>query len=223
MQNFIYEYDVSTNEFLGKKKAEADPEETKKRGVFVPLVPAYATLIKPPAFKENQIPVFNNGKWKIEADYRKNFYEVDTELKVQPITSIGDISKDNFLVSKEIGEKIKENKNHFKIDNGQIVEKTEDEIKKEEIEAKEKQFDELFFYTSLGYVKRTVTFQDGDTANFLTDIVPLLEVDTPIITYNKPDFENQETPSQNRNVKVTEIFLTECKKQLLKDFWGNEV
>ncbi len=222
MTVYIYEYDKNTFEYLGKKQAEADPEETKKAGRFIPLVPAYATLTAPRNFKQGFMAKWNRKDWDILRDYRKTHYKVDNELNVSDITELGEITG-YILVLKELGEKIKANKNHFKIINNEIIEKSTEEIKKEEIEAKEKQFNELFFNTSLGYVKRTVTFKDGKTANFLTDIVPLLEIDIPIITYNKPDFESEELPSQNRDVKVTEIFLKECKMQLLQDFWGSEI
>lgn len=94
---------------------------------------------------------------------------------------------------------------------------TEDEI----IQQKESEFNEKFFETSLGYVRRKVTMKDNTTVNFLTDILPLLQIGVPIITYNKPDFTKSELPTQNTNVLVTEEFITECKQQMLKDFYGD--
>lgn len=92
------------------------------------------------------------------------------------------------------------------------------EIKKE----REKQFSEQFFKTSLGYVKRKVTMKDGSTKDFLSDILPLLQVSVPIITYNEPDFSSDDLPTQNTGVAVTEEFITECKEQMLADFYGAE-
>lgn len=72
-----------------------------------------------------------------------------------------------------------------------------------------------FFNTSLGYVKRKVTMQDGTKKDFLTDILPLLEINIPILTYTQDGEQNK--------VFVTEEFINECKQQMLKDFYGGNV
>jgi len=71
-----------------------------------------------------------------------------------------------------------------------------------------------FFQTSLGYIKRTVTMKDGSTKNFLCDILPLLEVGVPILSYS--------AEGEQSKVNVTQEFITECKNQLLIDFYGVE-
>ena len=86
---------------------------------------------------------------------------------------------------------------------------TEEEIEQQEQE----QFAREFFNTSLGYVRRKVNMKDGSTKDFLTDILSLLQVGVPIITYNADK-------TQNTNVLVTEKFINECKQQLLIDFYG---
>lgn len=83
----------------------------------------------------------------------------------------------------------------------------------EEIEAdRQAQFDKEFFKTSLGYVRRNVSMKTGEVKDFLADILPMLEVGVPIIFYDR-DLK------QSRKM-VTEVFLAECKEQILKDFWG---
>jgi hypothetical protein len=52
----------------------------------------------------------------------------------------------------------------------------------------------------------------GAVKDFLADILPVLEVGVPILTYSK-DLEQ-------KRVKVTEQFLQECKNQILIDFYG---
>lgn len=208
---YIYEYNPLTGELITQHNFE------KKE------YPENFTLIEPPEYnKSNQKPVFQNGKWYIYPDNRGK-YLIDTCLNVFPITKLGDgiTSEGQWLVNFETAEKIKSNRQAFKIFQGKLLEKTQDEFLKEKIEKKEKLFNEEFFYTSLGYVKRVVTFKNYHNCRFLTDILPLLEIGTPIITYNKPDFRWEETPSQNLNVQVNEIFIQECKKQLLNDFYGN--
>ena len=100
------------------------------------MIPAYATSIEPPELKENEAAVFDveNNKWVVEPDYRKNFKLVTAEFNIQNITKIGEI-KDGFVVLKDIAELIKQNPQHFKIKNNEVVKKTELEIETETKEA----------------------------------------------------------------------------------------
>lgn len=84
-----------------------------------------------------------------------------------------------------------------------------EEEKQEEIE---KQFEIDFFNTSLGYVRRNVTMKNGSHKDFLADILPILQVGIPILTYTKDGRQNK--------VLVTEKFIEECKQQVVKDFYG---
>ena len=95
----------------------------------------------------------------------------------------------------------------------------------EQIEAERKaEFEANFFETCLGYIRRNVTMQDGTTKSFLTDLLPLMRVGLPIISYNLPDF-NKEITQENleslqNKVVVTEQFITECQNQVIIDFYG---
>ena len=60
----IYNYHPTTSEYLNATTARLDPLESK------PLIPAHATIEKPPAVKENQAAVFESGGWQIVSDYR---------------------------------------------------------------------------------------------------------------------------------------------------------
>lgn len=80
-------------------------------------------------------------------------------------------------------------------------------------------FNSQFFNTSLGYIRRRVTMQDGSIKYFLTDILPLLQAGVPILVYSAPDFDTDNTPVQSKAI-VTDDFINECKQQLLKDFYG---
>lgn len=95
-----------------------------------------------------------------------------------------------------------------------------EEYREKQAQARELAFNEEFFNTSLGYIRRKVTMKDGSTKDFLTDILPLLQTDVPIISYDKPDFTTGEMPKQNTDKLVTEEFINECKQQVLKDFYG---
>ena len=127
----LYNYDKNTKEYLSTTLASADPMETKIRGEFVPLVPACATVIEPPKTGENEVAIFNGKDWEI-------------------ITEIGEI-EENYLITTEMAELIKENPDKFKIQNEEIAQKTEEEyqeflnnkIKKEEAEKIKNQLLEL--------------------------------------------------------------------------------
>lgn len=79
-------------------------------------------------------------------------------------------------------------------------------------EEKEEEFNRQFFLTSLGYVRRRVTMKDGSSKDFLSDILPLLEIGVPVLTYSKDLVQ--------KKVLVTEEFINQCKQQMLKDFYG---
>ena len=125
----VYFYDKDTKEYLGFAPADKVPVASQRTGNFVPLVPAYATIIKPPVILDNQIQVFNNdlNEWEIFSDYRKNFCKIDKDLNVSEITEFGDISTDYILVTKDIAEEIKKLKDKFKIENNKIVQKSDEE------------------------------------------------------------------------------------------------
>lgn len=95
----------------------------------------------------------------------------------------------------------------YELYNGEYL--TQEEITQKQQE----QFAKDFFNTSLGYVSRKVHMKDGNVKDFLSDILPLIQVDVPIITYNLDG-------SQNVGVLVTEQFIEECKQQVLIDFYG---
>jgi hypothetical protein len=103
-----------------------------------------------------------------------------------------------------------QNPNKYIFDGEDIV--ANPNYEKEQKEKEEELFNASFFKTSLGYVRRSVTMKTGAVKDFLADILPVLEVGVPILTYSK-DLEQ-------KRVKVTEQFLQECKNQILIDFYG---
>lgn len=146
----LYNYDKNTKEYLSTTLASADPMETKIKGEFVPLVPAYATLLKPPKTDKNEVAIFNGKVWEIKKDFRVSHKICDENFNIKDITEIGEI-EENYLVTADIAELIKENPNNFKIQNEEITQKTEEEyqeflnnkIKKEEAEKIKNQLLEL--------------------------------------------------------------------------------
>ena len=146
----LYNYDKNTKEYLSTTIASADPMETKIKGEFVPLVPAYATLLEPPTTGENEVAIFNGKVWEIKKDFRVSHKICDENFNIKDITEIGEI-EENYLITTEMAELIKENPDKFKIQNEEITQKTEEEyqeflnnkIKKEEAEKIKNQLLEL--------------------------------------------------------------------------------
>lgn len=103
-----------------------------------------------------------------------------------------------------------QNPNKYIFDGEDIV--VNPNYEKEQKEKEEELFNASFFKTSLGYVRRSVTMKTGETKDFLADILPVLEVGVPILTYTKNLKQNK--------VNVTSEFLQECKAQILTDFYG---
>ena len=97
-----------------------------------------------------------------------------------------------------------------------------------EIKAKqrEEEFNRNFFLTSLGYIKRQVTMQNGVTKDFITDLIPLMMdiPGVPVIVYGKPDFTQEVTEETllglQKFVKSTPELIKECRAQAIIDFYG---
>ena len=222
---FIYLYDEKTKGYLGKSEADSNPEETKLQGKFVPLVPSNATLLAPPEYGENQIPVFEKGRWAIYPDYR-GFYKVGKNLEVEAITEIrisGDI-----IVTRELAQEIQSNPAMFKISENKVVHKDEIEIMIEKISTQKEKFKTEFFKTSLGWIRRKVHMKDGSIKDFLSDFVLLIKAglemgqDVEIITYNEPDYKQDITDEyilSLQEIKTATVdFINECLLQTVKDF-----
>ena len=93
-------------------------------------------------------------------------------------------------------------------------------------EKREAEFNANFFPTSLGYIKRQVTMQNGVTKDFITDLIPLMMdiPGVPVIVYGKPDFTKEVTEEMllglQQFVKSTPELIKECKEQAIIDFYG---
>lgn len=169
---YIYKYSDKTKEYIGLAEADKDPAESRIKGHFIPLVPAYATLLEPPTVEENQIQIYSKTietheepyevinpetgeshteyktgttvieNWNIEPDYRKNFVKVDNDLNVSEIDTIGE-QEGYIIVDKETGEDIQADKGWYKIVDGEIVKKSEKEYEQDQAEKERKRLDAL--------------------------------------------------------------------------------
>ena len=159
---YVYNYSAETKEYIGQQQADKDPAESLAKGKFIPLVPANATLLEPPTVEENQIQIYSKTiethqepyevidpetgeshteyktvttvieNWNIEADYRKNFVKVDNDLNVSEIDTIGE-QTGYIVVTKEIGEEITQKPDMFKIVEGEVVKKSQEEYESEQL------------------------------------------------------------------------------------------
>ena len=103
-----------------------------------------------------------------------------------------------------------------------------DEYLQEQAQKRKALFNQEFFQTSLGYIRRNVNMANGSTKDFICDIVPALQAGlsqgkaTPIITYKEPDFTQEATLEYMESLQevkqITADFLQECALQLSKDF-----
>ena len=95
-----------------------------------------------------------------------------------------------------------------------------------QIQAREDTFNQQFFNTSLGYIRRKVSMATGETKDFLSDLLPTISMGiqmgqpVQIIAYDKPDFTQEITDwTALQNVQtVTADFVQECFMQLSNDF-----
>lgn len=64
----IYTYDKN-NEYIGESATMLDPEETKKQGKDVWLMPPHCTTVKPDT-REGYVPVWDGHAWEYVEDHR---------------------------------------------------------------------------------------------------------------------------------------------------------
>lgn len=205
----IYNYDPLTFEYISAQNADLDPEETKRQGKNIYLIPAFATLMEPPAKKERKTRIFNENSWEIVDDFR-GLYMVNSDMQPLKVEQIGALPDGYTPATEEQAQKILEDDLFYIVKDGKLIENPDYEAQKKERE--DRAFNAQFFNTSLGYVRRQVTMKDGSTKDFLSDILPLLQADIPILTYTRE--------LEQRKVIVTPEFINECKQQMLKDFYG---
>lgn len=118
--------------------------------------------------------------------------------------------------------------NKFMLENDTLV--LNPNYEQEQAEAREKQFKNEFFQTSLGWIRRKVNMKDGSVKDFLADLLlPIkagleLGQKVVIITYKTPDFTkdyNEEyIVSLQERKEATADFIQECLMQTVADFGG---
>lgn len=204
---YIYNFDKD-GYFTTQEVAYLDPEATKIKGYDVYFLPPKATFVAP-TLKEGFIPKFDGTFWYNITDNRGKYYVTDT---MQPtlIDKVGELGEGCVIITDEERDTIYNHSNYYIIENNTLVKNPNYE--KEEQEKLDKEFNEKFFLTSLGYVRRDVTMQNGKIKDFLSDILPILKVGVPILTYTRE--------LEQSKVLVTEEFLGECEQQVLIDFYG---
>ena len=178
----IYNYKEDTKEYLNSIEAYEDPEASRRQGKFIPMMPANSTLLAPSDYNpQNQIPVFENGQWVIKADYRKNYKKVTDDFITEYIKDIGEIA-DGCVVTKELAEEIDKNPDRFKIENGEVIRKSDEEYAAFEAEREKERIANLNL--TAADVERAIYKAKGidfDDVIRLVEAQPLSEDDKPAI------------------------------------------
>ena len=178
----IYNYKEDTKEYLNSIEAYEDPEASRRQGKFIPMMPANSTLLAPPDYDpQNQIPVFEGGQWVIKADYRKNYKKVTDDFITEYIKDIGEIA-DGCVVTKELAEEIDKNPDRFKIENGEVIRKSDEEYAAFEAEREKERIANLNL--TAADVERAIYKAKGidfDDVIRLVEAQPLSEEGTPIL------------------------------------------
>ena len=107
------------------------------------------------------------------------------------------------------------------------------EYKKRLQNYQEKTFKSAFFETSLGWIRRKVSMQDGSIKDFLSDILLQIKAGlelgqvVKIITYKLPDFSSNFTDdyilSLQEEKEASLDFVKECLSQLAVDWQGIKI
>lgn len=220
----LYNFDPNTKEYLMTTIASADPMETKIKGEFIPLVPAYATLVEPPKTGENEAAVFNGTTWEIKKDFRVSHKICDENFNIKDITEIGEI-EENYLITTEMAELIKENPNNFKIQDGEIVQKTETEIEEEKAQEEAERI--AMLNLTAADVERAIYKAKGldfDDVITLIQAQPLTETGEPLIDIKALKIELKANNFYRGNPYISQVgtLLGFSSKQLDDFFETND-
>lgn len=220
----LYNYDKNTKEYLSTTLASADPMETKIRGEFVPLVPAYATLLEPPTTGENEVAIFNGEAWEIKKDFRVSHKICDENFNIKDITEIGEI-EEKYLVTADMAELIKENPNNFKIQNEEIAQKTETEIEEEKVQEEAERI--AMLNLTAADVERAIYKAKGldfDDVITLIQAQPLTETGEPLIDIKALKIELKANNFYRGNPYISQVgtLLGFSSKQLDDFFETND-
>lgn len=115
----VYNYDPFTNEYTDYCEASLDPAQSKIEGKDVYLIPAYATTVKPPKAKTNEVVIYDNG-WQIKADYRGK-YIVNADMKPYIYDKIGNLPEGYIAITENQANKIQEDDLYYVISDGKLI------------------------------------------------------------------------------------------------------
>ena len=107
-----------------------------------------------------------------------------------------------------------------------VYDETYEEAEARAKRVREESFEQEFFQTSLGWIRREVTMANGSQKDFLSDLLPAIITAVQmqqlvnIIAYDKPDFTEDVTDwtQYQHIVNPTSQFIQECLIQLGNDF-----
>lgn len=194
---------------------------------------------------EKQIPVYDENGIQ-ETDEEGNFlYETVTETAKEPVmvekTEIDEDGNEYIVTvqsshketkTKEIAELLVAPVNYYVCYKDNYTDGTVNEnFYAEQMQARQEQFAKDFFETSLGYIRRKVKMANGETKDFLTDLLSSIAMgfqlnqSIQIICYNQPDFTQDVIVWEDlQHIETaTPEFIQECFNQLNNDFISMEV
>lgn len=116
----IYNYSKDTHEYLSSSPADIDPQATKRTGEDVYLVPAYATLKKPPKASQYKVACFEQDIWVLKDDYRSE-YACNPAMNVIFITEIGALPEGYIRITQKQAETIAKDPLYYIIEDGKLV------------------------------------------------------------------------------------------------------
>lgn len=195
--------------------------------------------------EEKQVPVLDENGIQQTDDEGNLIYETVTETVQKPIMidkTQMDEEGNEYTVQVQLSHKVTKTKEAAELivapadyyicykdnyTNGTVNENFE----AEQMQKKQEQFEQDFFETSLGFIRRKVTMANGEIKDFLTDLLPSIAMGiqlnqtVKIICYNQPDFAQDtiDFEALQHIENATAAFVQECFVQLNNDFMTLEV
>ena len=129
----IYNYNPITFEYIDSSEATLDPMATKREGKDIWLVPAHATLLKPPKTTKYKTTIFENETWVVKDDYRGE-YICNEALDVIYVEKIGPLPEGYIRITEKQAEQIAKDPLWYIVKDGKLIKNPDYDKQKEEKE-----------------------------------------------------------------------------------------
>ena len=119
---------------------------------------------------------FINNEWVETLDHRKQPQINLTTLEISDCDYLGEVHEGYQFITVEVKEEYLADTDKYTVKDGVFVKRSDEEYQQIKTSKRQAKFEQEFFNTSLGWVRRNVTMQNGSKKDFLSDLLPTISI-----------------------------------------------